>query len=74
MMMDLMHVLGRGGAGNWGGNPPMSGPMPVRAPMPVRGTLAPAPNPTMQARAPQAPQSPFSVGSWLNWRHPNGGF
>ena len=66
MMMDLMHVLGRGGAGNWGGNPPMSGPMPVR------GTLATDPNPTMQA--PQGPQSPFSVGSWLNWRHPNGGF
>jgi hypothetical protein len=38
--------------------------------MPVRGTLATAPNQPM----PQMQQSPFSVGSWLNWRHPNGGF
>jgi hypothetical protein len=86
MMTNLMDLLG-GGAGNRG-NPPVAAPMPVRSPMapiarpivqgpianapgmPVRGTLATAPNQPM----PQMQQSPFSVGSWLNWRHPNGGF
>lgn len=76
MMTNLMDLLGGGGVGNrWGGNPPVAGPMPFRPPMaPVRGTLAIAPPQAMPVRAPQMQQSPFSVGNWLNWRHPNGGF